>query len=88
MILVGKIDISMRYKHTIGKKMAKKYITHTFLYLPVTRRVTSVPRVGTAPPAFTSLLRKPQAEQLKAMIMTSLKCGISVTAVKLSPIIK
>ena len=47
---------------------------------------TSVPLVGTAPPPRISLFLYPHSVQEKAIIMTSLKWGMSVRAVSDSPI--
>mmetsp|Transcript_12416 Transcript_12416/g.18302 ORF Transcript_12416/g.18302 Transcript_12416/m.18302 type:complete len:268 (-) Transcript_12416:660-1463(-) len=48
-------------------------------------RVVLQPRGGMAPPPFTSLLLNPQLPQSNAMMITSLKCGMSVTHMFVCP---
>ena len=50
-----------------------------------TVKIVSVPFDGSAPPPLTSESRYPQSWHVKDMIMTSLKCGMFVTAVRDSP---
>mmetsp|Transcript_48415 Transcript_48415/g.90254 ORF Transcript_48415/g.90254 Transcript_48415/m.90254 type:complete len:310 (+) Transcript_48415:817-1746(+) len=48
-------------------------------------RVKIWPLLGMPPPPFTSLLRNPQWSHVNAMIITSLKCGMSAIHVSSSP---